>query len=80
MSVKGLPLSDSLALVLSPHPSPSPNPGFMTQLELWQDMGGALDTDHPGYKRFCMEQVGQGGGGGEGEGVLEEQTAGGGEG
>ena len=40
-------------------PSASPNEGFVAQLGLFEDMRCSLDTEHPVYRLWCLQQVGR---------------------
>eukprot|EP00873_Tetraselmis_striata_P007861 jgi/Tetstr1/428125/TSEL_018177.t2 len=56
---EGLTVDEALASVRAAHPSANPNYGFMQQLQLYQEMGYALDPTNAAYKRFALQQLGQ---------------------
>ena len=43
---------EGIALIVEKGGSPNPNEGFLAQLELWQEMGGKLDPNNPGFKQY----------------------------
>ena len=45
---------EGIALIVQKGGSPNPNEGFLAQLELWQEMGGKLDTNNPAFKQYKM--------------------------
>jgi dual specificity phosphatase 12 len=57
MKAKRLPAGEALAALQARAPGAAPNPGFMAQLELWGEMGCAIEEGHPGYKQFMLAQV-----------------------
>jgi hypothetical protein len=53
------PLPQALDHIRQLRPSSCPNEGFVAQLGLFQDMRCSLDTEHPVYRMWCVQQVRQ---------------------
>eukprot|EP00887_Chlorella_sp_A99_P000566 scaffold17.g566.t1 len=57
MAAQGLGAAAALAAVRAAHPAAAPNAGFVSQLELWADMGCTLRDSHLPYKRYLLAQA-----------------------
>jgi hypothetical protein len=51
------PAGQALDHIRELRPSSCPNEGFVAQLGLFQDMRCSLDTEHPVYRMWCVQQV-----------------------
>ncbi len=58
-SSRGLSADAALSLIRAARPSADPNEGFRAQLDLFGDMRCSLDAQHPVYRMWCLEEVGE---------------------